>query len=174
MLPSSVDEYARRIAPQFPAGVRDRSAPDRTIYARCSVAAGQTLTSSPTVTILNYSTVNRDTHGIITTGASWVATMPASGVLRFDAYMLSAATTALAVGEMVGLYMLYGVTAYWLDRQYIHPATSHAVHVKGGGSIDVYTGDTIRFGFWNGSGTDMAIGGDATTNWVSLALARVL
>ncbi len=74
-----------------------------TIYARYMTNSGQSI-SNTTTTIIDIGTKVSDSHGIVTTGASWKATAPVSGFYSFQGRIQLTNDSDWTTGENATLY----------------------------------------------------------------------
>lgn len=72
-----------------------------TVFARCYQSSGQTITHNTTPAILNFDTKETDTHGAVTTGASWKFTAPVSGIYRVETSNALSSSTANQLSQYV-------------------------------------------------------------------------
>lgn len=68
-------------------------AASETVAAKYEMAASQAISASPTYTRINFGTKLYDSHGIVTTGASWLFTVPVSGLYEVTGAIRYTATT---------------------------------------------------------------------------------
>jgi hypothetical protein len=98
--PSAGDYYDLNIGPLPIVGwssssVMSSDSDTRVVAARAHISADRT----PGTSQINYDTVDYDTHGMITTGASWKATLPMSGFYRVSGVLdLSSAPASGSLG----------------------------------------------------------------------------
>ena len=71
------------------------------VAAKCTASATNTITASDVR--INFSVVSFDTHGVVTTGASWVFTAPVSGIYSING-MLQASGATYSSGQRVTIY----------------------------------------------------------------------
>lgn len=140
----------------------------RVVAARYSTAAGQSI-STGTITIIDYGTMSFDTHGAVTTGASWKYTAKVPGKYNVKAAAILDASASWSVGEDM-LFMLYknGVHVSYLDYATAYGTTSVLYFLNGSDEIDLIAGDYIDIRIQQGSGATIALGNFATGNYVAI------
>lgn len=127
-----------------------------TIAASETVAAKYTITGTPAASSsapIDFSVKNFDTHGAVTTGASWKFTAPISGV-----YRVSASSSFTTGNPTVGLYKNGSLNVLLTGTAY----TSGA-NIVGSTTISLIAGDYIDIR----PNSSLTASG-ATSNWVSI------
>ena len=155
--------------------IRDeRAAPDRSIVARYTTAAGQTIADN-TITIVDFGTKARDTHNCVTTGASWKFTAVYPGDYPIDVAIMFASTTAWALGEH-GEVLLYrnGADYSRIDLDGNMDSSAGALYKFLSGSDTVYldTGDYCDVRVLQVTGGNLALHNSGLFNRVSISLRR--
>jgi len=157
--------------------IRDeRAAPDRTIYAEYTTAAAQSIPShGSNYNVIDYGTKVKDTHNIVTTGASWVATLPAPGAVSVQAATMFASSTAWGLGESGSLILFYNGALYRAldqDDEMDSSGTGQFKILGGGTRVWCDTGDTLDIRIYNNSGSTIALYNSGVWNWVTICLPR--
>jgi hypothetical protein len=141
---------AHRIVVSRSSGRGSLPQPTETVSARYTTVAGQTCTAGNTC-IVNYGTMDWDTHGAVTTGASWKYTALIPGKYRVTASVVGDAGAAAST-QRLDLYK-NGSLHSTLDYRYAY-STAGRVAVLGSGEISLNAGDYIDTRWFNGdSGT---------------------
>ena len=87
--------------------------------------------------IVNFDTINYDTHDAVTVGSNWVFTAPVAGYFLVSAALLFETSTAWAESERAGLYLYRDGSRFaGLDRG-SHWDTSASTNLRfvGGGTV---------------------------------------
>jgi hypothetical protein len=114
----------------------------RVVAARYTSTAGAAIGTSPAV--IDYATKDFDTHGAVTTGASWKFTVPVPGFYRVSTYNeTNSFTTAAAAAVVVDLYKNAAFQARL--GQFIGQAAAASTVAGIGGSllVNCLAGDTL-------------------------------
>ena len=112
---------------------------------------GASLASNST-TRLDFDTKVQDTHGAVTTGASWSFTAPVSGTYHISA-ILGTANLAWGTGEELRLIVYKnGSTEVFLNRIEVFTAGSFIMDIGGANSVVLDKGDTIDLRVWHNRG----------------------
>ncbi|MBX3017986.1 MAG: hypothetical protein KF767_08860 [Bdellovibrionaceae bacterium] len=139
-----------------------------TIAARASTSAGQSIPNNA-VTIINFGTVNFDTHGSVTTGASWKFTAQAPGLYDVSAMAIFVASTTWTQGEVaeISLYK-NGSRVSALDRDDNRSSANGLMRVGGHDLVQLMAGDYIDIRIYHNSGASLALFNAAEFNYVSI------
>lgn len=105
-------ELAQRVRALEIANTRRPEIDFHGVYARASTAAGQSIVTGTTPTIIDFGTVNFDPWGAITTGANWRFTAPVAGCYTPAVFVLWTNTTNWALGEIGELQIRKNGNAY--------------------------------------------------------------
>lgn len=137
----------------------------RVVAARYTYASGQNVTNGST-DILNFATLDFDTHNAVTTGASWKFTAPVPGIYRVSADIVSDANTNTAPVTLD----LYKNGSLYSDitRGAKAGTTSCAYQLTGSTSIKLAAGDYIDIRLENGSGGTLAVLANVRNSWVAI------
>lgn len=135
------------------------------VAARYLSGAGQT-SNDTTTDIVQYNTKDFDTHGAVTTGASWKFTAPATGYYDVSMGLVSESTTATAV-VFVDLYK-NGSAHQTLSRNQKNGATSCPYQLYGTGLIYLLESEYIDIRVANSSGGTRTFLSNANANWVAI------
>lgn len=141
-------------------------AANENIRGRFSTTAGQSIDGSSTE-IVNFDTLTYDTHGAVTTGASWEMAAPASGEYEVDA-QVSYASASWTAGE-IQLLMLYknGSFYSYLDLHEAVSTSSYRICLNGSDKILLDKGDTIDIRTNSGNASARSLDTSAGLNYVS-------
>lgn len=144
------------------------------IAASETVAARYTISTSSSnlsiangaTEILDFDTKTFDSHGAVTTGASWKFTAPIAGKYRVSSKLVYDAAT-FTVTQAVSLQIYKNGSVYSLPGYYQSPATStHTAVVHGSDVIQLSAGDYIDIRTAHSEGTARALSGSATQHYV--------
>lgn len=136
-------------------------ASSESVMARYSTASAQALTTSPA--IINFATVSYDTHGAVTTGASWKFTAPIAGKYRVTSRFLTAAgTTAMRISYDLNKNGIAQTTPVTGTQQ---TTSSNRIDGSGSDTIQLNAGDYIDIRGSCSTGSN-SLAGDAPTNFV--------
>lgn len=138
-------------------------AASETVQARYTTATAQSIS---TATIVNFTTKVFDSHGAVTTGASWKFTAPISGTYEVRGSYLTAGTTAVQ-------YFYYGIFKNGLDQS-TYPcwhtketANNTRQNANGTAKIQLLAGEYIDLR-GTASGSTTALSGDAYINFIEI------
>lgn len=149
------------------AGVKWQTFPQ----ARYQIASTQSLTSGSIVRI-NYATQTYDTDSAVTTGASWVFTVPTG---KGGKYLVIAcagiqSSSAWGANEATVLLLYKNGSQYCQLAQWrAHAAATVSVWLGGGTMVDVAAGDTLDIRIEQQSGSTLTLDNTATQGWVCIA-----
>jgi hypothetical protein len=137
--------------------------PTETVAARYTTVAGQTCTTGSTC-ILNFGTMDYDTHGAVTTGASWKFTAPNPGKFRVIAGFTTDAATAVTPTQL----QLFKNGSLFDQLDYrIAPASSR-VSAYGTTEINLIQGDYIDTRWINGDSNTRTMINSAGFNHIEI------
>ena len=143
-------------------------AASETVAARYSTAAGQAITGAA-LTVVNFATIDYDSHGAVTTGASWRFTAPISGKYRVTSVLASGATTSSAGNRwFIQIHKNGSVTPHQrIGARRFDAALSTNVDINGSGSINLLAGEYIDLRV-DSSLASMSLATDAGSNWIAI------
>jgi hypothetical protein len=144
-------------------------AASESVEAHYSTAAGQSIETGATGEILDFGTVITDSHGSVTTGASWKFTAPKSGTYSVKA----SATLASGGGWAAGEYMFLQLYKNGVSGEYIAVSFQQATHTTnvvcaGSTDIKLIAGDYIQLYVAQNSGGTIALQAAAGQNFISI------
>mgnify|MGYP003645180807 CR=1 FL=1 len=144
-------------------------AASETVNASYTKSASQSMTNSA-FTLIDFATKVDDSHGSVTTGASWKFSAPTSGMYEISGMVFLAAGGAWGVGDraIIAIYK-NGVEfsrPFYYDSVVAHTqAVPCQITTK---QIRLLAGDYIDYRLFQDSGGAINIGSDALINWVSI------
>ncbi len=141
------------------------SADTRICAARYSTAAGQSIATGTTA-IVDFGTKTSDTHGAVTTGASWKFTAPVAGryAIKASIRMSSSTTTG---GTFLYLYKNGSSVSYSVVTQN-QSVNGVLAQPQLNDSIDLIAGDYIDFRVAHANAGSLTIHNDASVNFVNI------
>lgn len=143
----------------------------RTVAARYSSTAGQSIANA-TAVIVDYGTKDYDTHGAVTTGATWKFTAPIAGKYHVSALIqfVAGAGWDATEGAQIILYKNNTATSYLGE---IYAQTTHSSIMEPGGSdtINLVAGDFIDVRAVQNSGASRSLTTDNLR--VRIAIERI-
>lgn len=139
------------------------------VEAHYSTAAGQSIETGTTGEILNFGTMTTDSHGSVTTGASWKFTAPKASTYSVKALASLASGGSWNAGEYMFLQLYKNGSAVQQLGVSFQQAT-HTTNAICGGSTEIklITGDYIQLYVAQNSGGTIALQADAGQNYVSI------
>lgn len=141
-----------------------------TIAARYKTATAQSFTSAAADAIVNYDTLEFDTHSRVTTGAAWKFTANVAGYYDVNAAILFASSTAWADTE-AGYIALYknGTIYCYLDRKDSYgSASSVFMFLHGSASIQLAATDYIDVRAFQNTGGALTLFNDSKFNYIDI------
>lgn len=137
------------------------NADTRVVAAQYRRTSNQTGILDSTSTIIDADVKDIDTHGAVTTGASWKFTAPVSGNYSVYATLGIGGGVSWAASGEIAQIILYknGASQYVLMSNYPQVATTARIYVAGGGLIQLNAGDYIDFRIQQTSGETVTIAG---------------
>lgn len=143
-------------------------AASESINARYSTNAGQSIPDS-TTTIVNFEDKSFDSHGSVTTGASWKYTAPISGIYRVSSKILFTSTTTWTDGESVTLQLFRSGSAYSvLDYKDNYPAVGVYAGAGGSDTIRLNAGEYFDIRMYQTSGGTLSLHPSTEHNYCSI------
>jgi hypothetical protein len=139
------------------------------VAAVFTTSAGQSIANS-TTTIIDYGNTVINTHGAVTTGASWKFTAPVSGIYEISAAIQYLALGGWAAGEEATLNVYKGGSLHARLGAVFMQAT-HSTFVFLSGSprlISLNAGEYIDIRTSQNSGASLSLTSTAAENWISI------
>lgn len=152
----------------------DRVAGPATIAASETVACSYGQSSAQVINtganaIVDFSTKSYDTHGAVTTGASWKFTAPISGTYSVRTSLVTSSYTSTSGAITVNLYKNGSGSGRVLDFYSRQSAdVSSRARVGGGADIQLNAGDTLSISVDNQSGANCTFINDDQYNWITI------
>jgi hypothetical protein len=143
------------------------------IHARYTTAAGQSISSSTGVTIVDFDTLVDDTNAAVTTGAAWHFTAPIAGRYLVVACVDFVTTTTWALTERAILDVFVNGSVYSQLRRMSNldsSGTTAIVGLMGSDTVVLAAGDTLDIRVSQNSGAALALSASGLANRVSIAL----
>ena len=139
------------------------------VGARYTSNAAQTITNGAAVAIIDFEDQVYDTGTLVTTGAAWKFTAPATGYYHIDCLISFATTTGWADGER-GFLQLFkdGVAFANLDRKDNYATASNYMFLKGSITIALTATNYIDIRIAQNSGGNLALSNDPLSVWVNI------
>jgi hypothetical protein len=143
-------------------------AANENINARYTTSAGQVIPNA-TDTLINFSTIDFDSHGLVTTGA-WKFTAGISGTYSVSSLVTTAYNTTSAATAILKLMVWKNGTVYAdLDRT-VYALTGDAENAASGSTLlRLNAGDYIQIYVFQNIGVSATLNGAAVSNHVSIA-----
>lgn len=137
------------------------------IYARYRSSVGQSMANG--TTLVDFATKIYDSHGAVTTGASWKFTAPRADVYEVTSSVNSASGGGWAAGEEWSLRVFKNGSG---ERYLVHnpqlATHSAAVTATGNGFVYLNAGDTIDIRVQQSSGAAINTSTTPDYNWVDI------
>lgn len=145
------------------------SADTRVVAARYTTNAGQSI-SNATITIVDFEDKTFDTHGAVTTGASWKFTASSTGYFKIHAAVLLSSTTTWGDTESGDLYLYKNGVLYSIMDRKDNYTSGSSVFMQLGGSDIAYlnAGDYVDIRLYQNSGAALALYTDSNYNFVTI------
>ena len=135
--------------------------------ARYVTNAGQSISNGAT-SIVDFETLSKDTHGLVTTGASWKFTAQEMGTYSVSAMIRYANNLSWTSGSYIALHIYKNGSIYsskdFLIQASITPAQAPSVDIND--SIDLLAGDYIDIRNSHGESSARALVPASTFNRV--------
>ena len=140
-----------------------------TVTASYTTAAGQSISNS-TADIINFDTKDFDTHGAVTTGASWKFTAPISGFYNVSSVILFASSAATQ-GNAIDLQVFKNGSVYKrMSYKTIESTFSNFIGTQGQASVTLNAGDYIDIRVsYNRTGGNTSLHNSSTYNHVEIS-----
>ena len=149
----------------------ERIAGNTTLLGGETVAARYTRSTSTNIvtdTIIDYATKDYDTHGAVTTGASWKFTAPVSGLYRVTNRFYTNSATAAAITNEVGTRLWKNGTGAQYVALDIAKTTSSTYKASSGSStVRLLAGEYIDLRGLNATGQTHSIS-DSSLNYIEI------
>ena len=125
--------------------------------------------ANTSATIVNFGNKTFDTHGAVTTGASWKFTAPVSGIYRVSASIGSNSGGGWVVGEL-WVVRLYKNNSFQVELCSIISQTTHSTYISVNGTdiINLIAGDTIDLRIYQNSGAALNTAASNESVWISI------
>jgi len=144
-------------------------AASETITARYRTTAGQSMGHGAT-TLINFGTKDWDSHGSVTTGASWKFTAPSAGKFQVSVSSSLASGGGWGVGEALQLDIFKnGVADSVLFFKRTESANTNSISAFGSQQVSLLAGDYIDIRLYQDSGAAISLSVDGTSNMVSIS-----
>lgn len=143
-------------------------AASESVYAAYSTAAGQAVPNT-TDTIVNFGTKDFDSHGAVTTGASWKFTAPIAGT-----YLVSAVTTlgytasSAVTAESIAYVYRNGTTGYVLGIRNHDVSNNSMAGMQGAQLVKMNAGDYVDVRIYQNNGGSKNLEANAGKNRISI------
>jgi hypothetical protein len=143
-------------------------AASETVAARYSTNAAQSIPHN-TITIVDFEDKTFDTHGSVTTGASWKFTALRSGIYEVMASILFNATAGWASGESIQFYLHKNGIQH--SVKYFSFQAANSDYAPAGSIADLVqlnAGDYIDIRVLQSNGGSVSLINSGDYNWVSI------
>ena len=139
-----------------------------TVAVRYTSNTAQSMANT-SATIVNFGNKTFDTHGAVTTGASWKFTAPVSGIYRVSASIGSNSGGGWVVGEL-WVVRLYKNNSFQVELCSIISQTTHSTYISVNGTdiINLIAGDTIDLRIYQNSGAALNTAASNESVWISI------
>lgn len=123
-----------------------------------------------TDTIIDFATKDWDSHGAVTTGASWKFTAPISGEYEVNVNYFLAGGTAAAIGNFVGATLRKNGAGSgdFIAGDYVRTTSSITKKFNGSASIKLLAGEYIDLRGYNDTGQTHAAQTTAGLNYIEI------
>ena len=139
----------------------------QTIFASAKSTSGQTITAGST-DIIDFATKISDVYNLITTGASWKATIPLARVCHVNAAVLIGNNPiAVDTAMTLALYKNGSVIRY-LDQHRYFSGTSVSHHLIGSAKVAVAAGDYLDVRVINGDDSSQSLSASDLLSYVDI------
>lgn len=146
-------------------------AASETIAASYTTNAGQTIATG-TATIIDFEDRQHDTHGSVTTGASWKFTAQSSGIYAVKASMLFAADADWTATETLYLDLFKDGALYArLDFRTVEVSATSIHGLSGGADVNLVAGSYIDVRVTQSSGGNVSL--DSTSGYNTISIHRI-
>lgn len=138
-----------------------------TVAASYTQGAGQSISNS-TTTVIDFETKVYDTHGAVTTGASWRFTAPISGKYHVSTRTSSAAGGGWDAGEFWSTRIRVNSSTLKTLRQVMQGSHAQAVGIGGSATVSMLAGDFIDIIVVQSSGGSLSTAGSVDETYVTI------
>jgi hypothetical protein len=160
---------AHRIVISRSSGRGSLSQPTETVRARYTTTAGQTITSGAAPAIIDFGTKDYDSHGGVTTGASWKFTAQIAGLYSVKSSIYFASSAAWGAGEASVLYLYKNGALYdYLSILWAQTAITMSAWDSGTSEVYLNAGDYIDVRLDQNSGSSIALQAGAGLNRIEI------
>lgn len=143
-------------------------AASETVAAEYSTAAGQSIPDAAE-TIVNFGTRSIDTHGSVSTGASWRFVAPTPGIFRVSAHVGFVDSAAWTAGEGIQLDLYKNGSRFRVLRwKEVEASGTLIVAANGSGLIRLSAGDYIDIRVYQNTGGALSLISSSDWNHVSI------
>lgn len=144
-------------------------AASESVNARYTSTAGQSIANATTA-IVDFGTKDYDSHGAVTTGASWKFTAPISGKYSVSTRMRWSSAAWAAIGNNTTTYLYKNGSEYsYLDN--LHFASTNAIFSNGYDEIYLLAGQYIDIRVSHDESAARSF--DANANRVTVSISRI-
>lgn len=142
-------------------------AASESVNVRYTTTAGQSV-SNASLTIIDFGTKDFDSHGAVTTGASWKFTAPISGKYRVTANLTTTSTGNFSAAEYIEnrIYKNGSIYAAKLQSDFNGSTSNKSVQISA--SINLLAGDYIDIREYQTSGGSMPLESASGYNWIDI------
>jgi hypothetical protein len=148
-----------------------QTAASESVSARYTTSAGQSITNGATPIVIDFGTKDWDTHGAVTTGASWKFTAPISGKYSIKSMVRYANSLAWTQGNAMSASVYKnGSLLHYIGEftvQTTYTATS-GPNIKGDGTVNLLAGDYVDIRTLHGESAARALVAAGSLVWVSI------
>lgn len=141
----------------------------RVVAARYSTSAGQSIPNGGSDNIVDFGTKSSDTHGAVTTGASWKYTVRVPGLYRVSSLVFFSSGGGWTNGEESQLSVYKNGVFYAYLYVYVASAThTSRVALNGSTTVEVGAGDYLDIRLYQGSGAAITLVNSGNINYVDI------
>lgn len=142
----------------------NESLPIAAMYTTVSDSVG-----SGAAQVLDFDTQVYDTWNAVTTGASWVFTIPIGGYYLVRSHIVFNQSSAWAVGEFGWMQVRKNTTNYADMDYWNHKAGTIYTKLAGGTVVEAAKDDTLDVYIFQGSGATLTLRSAHTFNYVCIS-----
>jgi hypothetical protein len=137
------------------------------VAAVCTTNAAQAVTNTSS-DVINFEDVSFDTHGAVTTGASWKFTAPVAGIYSYVARVLTDSNTANGDSAAITLSVRKGGSAF--SSSYVAKSGATATRFCGhvSGMVQLNAGQYIDVVLYNATGGTRTLYADGSYNRIEI------
>ena len=137
------------------------------VGARYATNAAQAITSAGGNQIVDFEDQDYDSGSLVTTGASWHFTTPATGYYRISAF-LTFASTANTTPNGSALYVYKGGALLTCLARMNEPTATLLLSIGGSTTVALTAADSIDIRVQQNMAASVALYNDGAYNWVSI------